>query len=119
MANAVSTVSKQLENVSDALVVSNTKLIYCNLSSLVISCLLYLLTFAFFFCYLKLQSTKRHLSKRLENLDWKVDEQKEISKLIADDVIQLLPLQVFQMFMILSLLKGIFLCNRLTNNVSR
>ncbi|MFS7921889.1 hypothetical protein Hanom_Chr03g00242231 [Helianthus anomalus] len=51
MANAVSTVSKQLENVSDALV-----------------------------------STKRHLSKRLENLDWKLDEQKEISKLIADDV---------------------------------
>ncbi|KAJ0801432.1 hypothetical protein HanPI659440_Chr03g0117181 [Helianthus annuus] len=51
MANAVSTVSKQLENVSDALA-----------------------------------STKRHLSKRLENLDWKLDEQKEISKLIADDV---------------------------------
>ncbi|XP_071736720.1 uncharacterized protein [Rutidosis leptorrhynchoides] len=51
MANAVSSVSKQLENVSDALA-----------------------------------STKRHLSKRLENLDWKIDEQKEISKLIADDV---------------------------------
>nr|GEV55465.1 hypothetical protein CTI12_AA035910 [Tanacetum cinerariifolium] len=51
MANAVSTVSKQLENVSDALA-----------------------------------STKRHLSKRLENLDWKIDEQKEISNLIANDV---------------------------------
>ncbi|KAI3804917.1 hypothetical protein L1987_26798 [Smallanthus sonchifolius] len=51
MENAVSTVSKQLENVSDALA-----------------------------------STKRHLSKRLENLDWKLEEQKEISKLIADDV---------------------------------
>ncbi|KVI02081.1 hypothetical protein Ccrd_019659 [Cynara cardunculus var. scolymus] len=51
MANAVATVSKQLENVSDALA-----------------------------------STKRHLSKRLENLDWKLDEQKEMSKLIADDV---------------------------------
>ncbi|XP_076924452.1 uncharacterized protein LOC143586888 [Bidens hawaiensis] len=51
MANAVSTVSKQLENVSDALA-----------------------------------STKRHLSKRLENLDWKLDEQKEISNHIADDV---------------------------------
>ncbi|KAI3685120.1 hypothetical protein L6452_34354 [Arctium lappa] len=51
MANAVATVSKQLENVSDVLA-----------------------------------STKRHLSKRLENLDWKLDEQKEMSKLIADDV---------------------------------
>ncbi|KAK9049904.1 hypothetical protein SSX86_005725 [Deinandra increscens subsp. villosa] len=51
MASAVSTVSKQLENVSDALA-----------------------------------STRRHLSKRLENLDWKLDEQKEISNLIADDV---------------------------------
>ncbi|KAL4581389.1 hypothetical protein LXL04_017603 [Taraxacum kok-saghyz] len=51
MANAVSTVSKQLENVSDALA-----------------------------------STKRHLSKRLETLDWKIDEQKEISTLISNDV---------------------------------
>nr|GMC97951.1 uncharacterized protein LOC109148217 [Ipomoea batatas] len=51
MANAVASVSKQLENVSDALA-----------------------------------STKRHLSKRLENLDWKLDEQKETSKLIANDV---------------------------------
>lgn len=31
-------------------------------------------------------STKRHLTKKLENLDWKLDEQKEISKLIATDV---------------------------------
>ncbi|KAM7503702.1 hypothetical protein LguiB_002606 [Lonicera macranthoides] len=51
MANAVSTVSKQLDHVSEALA-----------------------------------STKRHLSKRLENLDWKMDEQKETSKLIANDV---------------------------------
>ncbi|KAK2648807.1 hypothetical protein Ddye_016296 [Dipteronia dyeriana] len=51
MANAVATVSKQLENVSEALA-----------------------------------STKRHLSKRLENLDWKVEEQMETSKLIANDV---------------------------------
>ncbi|KAK9285174.1 hypothetical protein L1049_024360 [Liquidambar formosana] len=51
MANAVATVSKQLEHVSEALV-----------------------------------STKRHLTKKLENLDWKLDEQKEISKLIANDV---------------------------------
>ena len=36
--------------------------------------------------YLPLQATKRHLTKRLENLDWKVDEQREISKLIANDV---------------------------------
>ncbi|KAL7250153.1 hypothetical protein ACSBR1_012205 [Camellia fascicularis] len=51
MANAVATVSKQLEHVSEALA-----------------------------------STKRHLMKRLENLDWKLDEQKETSKLIANDV---------------------------------
>ncbi|XP_042023788.1 uncharacterized protein LOC121771061 [Salvia splendens] len=51
MANAVASVSKQLDNITDALA-----------------------------------STKRHLTKRLENLDWKVDEQREISKLIANDV---------------------------------
>uniref|UniRef100_A0A6N2NE78 DUF1664 domain-containing protein n=1 Tax=Salix viminalis TaxID=40686 RepID=A0A6N2NE78_SALVM len=51
MANAVATVSKQLENVSETLA-----------------------------------STKRHLTKRLENLDWKVEEQIETSKLIASDV---------------------------------
>ncbi|GFP86558.1 phd finger protein male sterility 1 [Phtheirospermum japonicum] len=51
MANAVETVSKQLDNVSEALT-----------------------------------STKRHLTKRLENLDWKMDEQREISKLVANDV---------------------------------
>lgn len=33
-----------------------------------------------------MQSTKRHLTKKLENLDWKLDEQTEISKLIATDV---------------------------------
>ncbi|KAF2284847.1 hypothetical protein GH714_031185 [Hevea brasiliensis] len=33
-----------------------------------------------------LASTKRHLTKRLENLDWKVVEQIETSKLIANDV---------------------------------
>ncbi|WMV44079.1 hypothetical protein MTR67_037464 [Solanum verrucosum] len=51
MANAVASVSKQLENVSDALT-----------------------------------STRRHLTKRLENLDWKLDEQIEISNLITNDV---------------------------------
>ncbi|KAI3453215.1 hypothetical protein Pfo_009878 [Paulownia fortunei] len=51
MANAVASVSKQLEHVSEALA-----------------------------------STKRHLTKRLENLDWKLDEQREISKLVATDV---------------------------------
>lgn len=51
MENAVATVSKQLENVSQTLA-----------------------------------TTRRHLSKRLESLDWKFNEQKEISKLIADDV---------------------------------
>lgn len=33
-----------------------------------------------------LQSTKRHLSKRLENLDWKLEEQKEISESISNHV---------------------------------
>lgn len=51
MANAVATVSKQLEHVSETLA-----------------------------------STKRHLSKRLETLDWKVEEQHETSKLIANNV---------------------------------
>lgn len=51
MANAVASVSKQLEHLSDAL-----------------------------------SSTKRHLTKRLENLDWKVDEQMQTSKLIVNDV---------------------------------
>ncbi|XP_061968868.1 uncharacterized protein LOC133692152 isoform X3 [Populus nigra] len=51
MANAVATVSKQMENVSETLA-----------------------------------STKRHLTKRLENLDWKIEDQIETSKLIASDV---------------------------------
>ncbi|TQE00156.1 hypothetical protein C1H46_014266 [Malus baccata] len=50
MANAITTVSKQLENVHEALA-----------------------------------SSKRHLSKKLENLDLKVEEQKEITQLIAND----------------------------------
>ncbi|XVF21069.1 hypothetical protein REPUB_Repub12eG0058600 [Reevesia pubescens] len=33
-----------------------------------------------------LNSTKRHLSRRLESLDWKVEEQKETSQLIANNV---------------------------------
>ncbi|XXG44782.1 hypothetical protein AAC387_Pa02g0044 [Persea americana] len=51
MANAVSNVSKQLEQVSTALA-----------------------------------STKRHLSQGLEILDWKMEEQKETSKLIMNEV---------------------------------
>ncbi|XP_058070781.1 uncharacterized protein LOC131219575 isoform X3 [Magnolia sinica] len=51
MANAVASVSKQLEQVSAALA-----------------------------------STKRHLTQRLENLDGKLDEQKEISKVIMNEV---------------------------------
>ncbi|ESR60925.1 hypothetical protein CICLE_v10018308mg [Citrus x clementina] len=50
MANAVASVSKQLEHVSETLA-----------------------------------STKRQLSKRLQNLDWKLQEQIETSKLIAND----------------------------------
>ncbi|KAF8043136.1 hypothetical protein BT93_A1473 [Corymbia citriodora subsp. variegata] len=33
-----------------------------------------------------LATTRRHLAKRLESLDWKLEEQIEISNLIADDV---------------------------------
>ncbi|KAI4331029.1 hypothetical protein MLD38_029258 [Melastoma candidum] len=51
MANAVATVSKQLENVSETLA-----------------------------------ATKRHLSKRLDTLDWKLEEQMDLSNLIANDV---------------------------------
>ena len=32
------------------------------------------------------QATKRHLTQRIENLDGKLDEQKEISKLIKNEV---------------------------------
>ncbi|KAH9299388.1 hypothetical protein KI387_031070, partial [Taxus chinensis] len=35
-----------------------------------------------------LAATKRHLTQRLENLDGKMDEQKEISKLIKNEVIE-------------------------------
>ncbi|KAK9663923.1 hypothetical protein RND81_14G006500 [Saponaria officinalis] len=51
MANAVANVSKQLDNLSEAVA-----------------------------------TTKRHLSKRLETLDWKIEEQKEISGQILNDV---------------------------------
>ncbi|RWW49520.1 hypothetical protein BHE74_00044301 [Ensete ventricosum] len=56
MASAVANVSKQLEQVSAALS-------------------------SFFF-----QATKRHLTQRLENLDGKLDEQKEMSKCILNEV---------------------------------
>ncbi|KMT02515.1 hypothetical protein BVRB_9g204560 [Beta vulgaris subsp. vulgaris] len=51
MANAVASVSKQLDNLTDAL-----------------------------------ETTKKHLSRRLETLDWKLEEQKEISGQILGDV---------------------------------
>lgn len=51
MANAVSTVSKQLDHVHEALA-----------------------------------STRRHLTKKLENLDWRLDEEIETTKLIANNV---------------------------------
>ncbi|WRX11228.1 protein of unknown function DUF1664 - like 1 [Theobroma cacao] len=51
MADAVTAVSKQLDNVSQTL-----------------------------------NSTKRHLTKRLESLDWKLEEQKETSQLITNNV---------------------------------
>lgn len=51
MANAVSTVSKQLDNVHEALA-----------------------------------STRRHLTKKLENLDWRLDEEIETTNLIANNV---------------------------------
>ena len=45
--------------------------------------------FSIWFCsYFILQATKRHLSRRLESLDWKVEEQKETSQLIAKNVIE-------------------------------
>lgn len=36
--------------------------------------------------YLLMQSTKKHLSKELAKLDWKVEEQTDISKMILSDV---------------------------------
>lgn len=79
MANAVATVSKQLENVSETLAVSS-KIGLLNFSLMIFSAFLIL------FCYQNLQSTKRHLTKRLEGLDWKMELQMETSKLIADNV---------------------------------
>lgn len=33
-----------------------------------------------------LQSTRRHLTKKLENLDWRLDEEIETTNLIANNV---------------------------------
>ena len=78
MANAVQSMSKQLEQVSSALAV-------CFIPNS-ISCLLqHLLSLLIFKCNL-FQATKRHLTQRLENLDGKMDEQVEVSKAIRNEV---------------------------------
>lgn len=86
MANAVATVSKQLENVHEALAVSSIAL---PLSSEFSQWLLFpLIVFKVHLCFecQFVQATKRHLTKKLENLDWKVEELKETTTLIANDV---------------------------------
>ncbi|KAB1220338.1 hypothetical protein CJ030_MR3G009798 [Morella rubra] len=66
MANAVASVSKQLDNVNKAL--AGVLRFICGLR------------------YESVQATKRHLTLKLENLDWKVEEHKETTKLIANNV---------------------------------
>lgn len=42
-----------------------------------------------------LQSTRRHLTKKLENLDWRLDEEIETTNLIANNVRGELPSSFF------------------------
>lgn len=78
MANAVATVSKQLENLSETLAVSRKGCLFFALRPL--------LTCIFDAHSSFVQSTKKHLAKRLENLEWKAEELNETSKHIANDV---------------------------------
>ncbi|XVF81532.1 hypothetical protein PTKIN_Ptkin15bG0162700 [Pterospermum kingtungense] len=81
MADAVAAVSKQLDNVSATL----------NVSKIGVRSNLCLTPFSAFDFTLTsfIQSTKRHLSRRLESLDWKVEEQMETSRQIANNVDEL------------------------------
>lgn len=80
MADAVEAVSKQLDNVSETL----------NVSKIGVQSNLCLTQFSGYDFDLTsfMQSTKRHLSKRLESLDWKLEEQKETSLHIANNVFE-------------------------------
>lgn len=85
MANAVATVSKQLETVHETLAVSHfcqppwgCSSPDCNPCKVSAAC--YYLDIVF------LQITRRHLTKKLEELDWKVEEQRETTQLIANGV---------------------------------
>jgi len=87
MTNAVATVSKQLENVHETLAVSSfywllTSFFYFFNNNLSI----FSLSVADHFCLFTLQSTKRHIIKRLDGLGLEVEKQNEISKQIAEDV---------------------------------
>lgn len=79
MANAVSNLTNNLEHVSDALAVSP----YFSFLVISIFMLFYLFFFFGVFCN---QAAKRHLTKSIEDVDGKVDEQLEISKSIKNDV---------------------------------
>lgn len=81
MADAVASVSKQLEDLSESLAVN---FVFCFETILA-----YYIFYFFVDCdllYLLTQSTKKHLSKKLATLDWKVEEQTETSKMILSDV---------------------------------
>lgn len=85
MANAVASVSKQLNDLSETLAVS---IFFCFFFFSVPFVALYILH-VLVVCdlvYLLTQSTKNHLSNELAKLDWKVEEQTETSKMILNDV---------------------------------
>ncbi|XP_056853000.1 uncharacterized protein LOC130502248 isoform X3 [Raphanus sativus] len=82
MANAVASFSKQLNDLQESLAVKKKREdIFSKRPLLVIYIIL-----VYDFVYLLMQSTKKHLSKELSKLDWKVEEQTEISKMILSDV---------------------------------
>lgn len=49
------------------------------------------------------QATKRHLTQRIENLDGKLDDQKEISKSIKNEVQSLPPLLYYALMSLYNL----------------
>lgn len=81
MANAVASMSKYFEQVSAALAVS------CNLAFNSIFFINYIFPIQIIRNVVISQATKKHLTQRIENLDGKLDEQKEISNVIRKEVL--------------------------------
>lgn len=60
--------------------------ICCNISGITSLAYMRSICSRFIFIWFSDQATKRHLTQRIENLDGKLDEQVEISKLIRNEV---------------------------------